>query len=244
MGIQVVTGDTASVSSFTITGNTIQNNQLAIDVSKAQTSNLAFSIQNNLAVTGHNSHAINLFTAAGAGTTGSFRGRLQNNTIGNAGVPGSGSAIGNGIRVNINGDADADVLVDGNTIRQCPNGRGIEVIGRNGTGGLDVTVTNNDVNPQDVSGFPLAAIFVQSNCATTCNTVRSDVRGNTVPAGAASDLLPTFIAVVETGASTSQLVDSPPANATCTDQLTGTNTGSAGASAGCALIAGPINTPP
>ena len=156
----------------------------------------------------------------------------------------AGTAIGNGIRVNINGDADADVLIDGNTIRQCPNGRGIEVIGRNGTGGLDVTATNNDVNPQDVSGFPLAAIFVQSNCATTCNTVRSDVGGNTVPAGATFDLLPTFIAVVETGTSTSQVVDSPPANATCTDQLTSTNTGSASASAGCALITGPINTPP
>ena len=48
-------------------------------------------------------------------------------------------------------------------------------------GGLDVTVTNNDVNPQALAN-PLAAILVQSNCLTVCNTVRSDVRGNTVPA--------------------------------------------------------------
>ena len=77
------------------------------------------------------------------------------------------------MRVNINGQAAASVLINGNTLRQCPNGRGIEVIGRNGTGGLDVTVTGNDVNPQDTSY--LAAILVQSNCLTTCNTVRSEL---------------------------------------------------------------------
>jgi hypothetical protein len=243
MGIQVATGDTATVSAFTFSGNTVTNNELGIDFSKAQTSNLTFSILNNTGMTGNNSHGINLFTAVGAGTTGVFRGRIENNTIGNSAVAGSGSAIGNCIRVNINGDALASVLINGNTLRQCPNGRGIEVIGRNGTGGLDVTVTNNDVNPQDTSGFPLAAILVQSNCATVCNTVRSDVRGNSVPAGATTDLLPTFVALVETSTSVLQLVDTPPASASCTDQLTSNNTGSASASAGCALIAGPITTP-
>jgi VCBS repeat-containing protein len=242
MGIQVATGDTAVVSNFVLNGNTITNNELGIDFSKAQTSNLTFAILNNTGITGQNSHGINLFTAVGAGTTGLFQGRIEGNTIGNSGVAGSGSAIGNCIRVNINGDADATVLVNNNTIRQCPNGRGIEVIGRNGTGGLDVTVTNNDVNPQAPSD-PLAAILVQSNCATVCNTVRTDVRGNTVPAGPASDLLPTYIALVETSTSTLQLVDTAPASATCTEQLTTNNTGSASASPGCTLIAGPISTP-
>ncbi len=82
--------------------------------------------------------------------------------IGNAVVAGSGSLIGNGLRININGDKTARVLVDNNVIRQCPNGRGIEVICRNGTGGADVTVTNNNVNTNDVSGFPLCAILLQS----------------------------------------------------------------------------------
>lgn len=109
---------------------------------------------------------------------------------------------------------------------------------------MDVTVTNNDVCPQDTSGFPLHAIVVQSNCVTVCNTVRSDVWGNTVPAGVTTDLLVTFLALVETAASTLQLVDTAPASLACTDQLTTTNTGSASANAGCALIAGPITTPP
>ena len=164
--------------------------------------------------------------------------------IGDAAVAGSGSMIGNGLRININGDKTARVLVDNNVIRQCPNGRGIEVICRNGIGGADVTVTNNNVNTNDVSGFPLCAIFMQSNDITVPNTLRADVRSNTVPAGTAFDVLATFIGLAETGTSTLQLVDTPPASANATAQLTSTNTGSASANAGVALIAGPINLPP
>jgi hypothetical protein len=250
IGMQVLTGDSSTMSDLTISGNTFQDTgtgnsqEISMDVSKAGTSNMTVKVLNNTNITGHNSHGMNFFTAAGAGTTGTYNVRISGNTIGNAAVAGSGSLIGNCMRVNINGDADASVLIDGNVLRQCPNGRGIEVIGRNGTGGLDVTVTNNDVNTNDVSGFPLCAILVQSNDVTIPNTVRSDVRGNTVLAGTAFDVVTTFIGVVETGTSTSQLVDTAPASASCTAQLTSTNTGSASASAGCSLIAGPITTPP
>lgn len=250
MGMQVLTGDSATISDLTISGNTFQDTgtgnsqEISMDVSKAGTSNMTVKVLNNTGITGHNSHGMNFFTAAGAGTTGTYNLRISGNTIGNAAVAGSGSLIGNCMRVNINGDAAASVLIDGNVLRQCPNGRGIEIIGRNGNGVLDVTVTNNDVNTNDVSGFPLAAILVQSNDLTVPKTVRSDVRGNTVPAGTAFDVVTTFIGVVETGTSTSQLVDTAPASGSCTAQLTSTNTGSASASAGCALIAGPITTPP
>jgi methionine-rich copper-binding protein CopC len=243
-GLQVLSGDTGSIAAFTVSGNTFTDNNIAIDFEASETSSLGFKVLNNTAK-GSNSHAINVFTASGAGTGGTVAGRIMGNVIGDPNVAGSGSAIGNGIRVNINGGAAATVLLDSNTIRQCPNGRGIEVIGRNGTGGLDATVTNNDVNPQDTSGFPLAAIFVQSNCVSICNTVHSDVTGNTVPSGTATgELLPTFIALVKSGASTLDLVDTPPASSSCTAQLTSTNTGSASASSGCVLIGGPINTVP
>jgi hypothetical protein len=250
MGIQVATADTATVSAFTVSGNTIQNNELGVDFSKAQTSNLTFNISNNLAMTGQNSHGINLFTAVGAGTTGNFRGRIENNTIGNAAVDGSGSAIGNGIRVNINGDANADILLHNNVIRECPNGRGIEVIGRNGTGGLDVTVTNNDVDHVNLafnpgtSDFPLAAIMVQSNCVTVCNTVRSDIRGNTVPAGSSFDFTTGYITLTESSTSVLELVDNPPASANAAAELSSQNTGSTGTVGTISLIAGPISTPP
>ena len=250
IGLQVITGDTASINDLTIQNSTFQDTgtgnsqEIAMDIAKGGTSNLTVKVLNNTNITGHNSHGMNFFTAAGAGTTGTFNARISGNSIGNSAVAGSGSAIGNCMRININGDADATVLVDGNTLRQCPNGRGIEAIARNGVGGLDLTVTNNDVNPQDTSGFPLCAIFAQSNVATVANTLRSDIRSNTVPAGGTFDLLATYICVVETSTSVSELVDTAPASASCTAQLTSTNTGSASASPGCALIAGPISTPP
>lgn len=227
----------------TIQNSTFSNNNIGLDLNKAGTANMTYKVLNNTFL-GQQSHAINLFTAAGAGTTGIFQARVTGNVIGNAGVANSGSAFGIGIRVNINGGADATVLLDSNTIRQTPFARGIEAVGRNGNGGLDITVTNNDVNPQDTSGFPLAAIFVQANCAVTCNTVRTDVRNNIVPSGAASgEALGTFIALVRTSTSTLQLVDTAPPDATCTSQLTANNTGSASASAACTLIAGPIDQP-
>lgn len=240
IGLQVTGGDTATVGTFTVQNNTFTNEQIALDFSKAQTSNMTLKFLSNT-ITGQNSHGMNLFTAAGAGTTGVFNATVQGNTIGNQAVASSGSAIGNCMRINVNGDADATVLVDNNTLRQCPNGRGIEAIGRNGTGGLDITITNNNVNPQDTSGFPLAAIFVQSNALSVPNKVRSDVRGNTTPTGTAFDLLSGYIQIVETGTSTSELVGS---GATCAAQLASTNTGSTAASAGCAIIPGPISTPP
>jgi len=250
IGLQVITGDTATISDLTISANTFQDTgtgnsqEISMDIAKGGTSNLTVKVLNNTGITGHNSHGMNFFTAAGAGTTGTFNARISGNTIGNSAVAGSGSLIGNCIRVNINGDADASILIDGNVLRQCPNGRGIEVIGRNGTGGADVTITNNDVNPQDTSGFPLCAILAQSNTVTVANTVRSDIRNNVVPAGGTFDLLATYICIVETSTSVSELVDTAPASATCTAQLTSTNTGSASASPGCALIPGPISTPP
>src|SRR5690606_17174790 len=157
-------------------------------------------------------HAAPTRRSSDLGTSGVYNARIDNNVIGNAAIAGSGSLIGNCARININGDADAAVLVDGNNARQCPNGRGFEVIARNGTGGLDLTVTNNDVNTNDVSGFPLASILAQSNDITIPNTLRADIRANTVPTGTAFDVITTFIGAVETGTSTLQLVDTAPAN--------------------------------
>ena len=241
-GMQVSAENTAQIQSTLIQNNTFSNNTLSIDLTQNGTSSHTFEISTNTFV-GQVSHAINVFSGAATPLGGALTGKVTNNTIGNAAIAGSGSASGHGIRVNINGGADATMLVDGNVIRQTPFGRGIEIIGRNGNGGLDITVTNNDVDPQDTSGFPLAAIFVQSNCVSVCNTVRTDVRNNVVPAGTTAELLPTYIALLRSGASTLQLVDTAPASADCTAQLVSTNTGSASASPACTLIPGPISTP-
>jgi hypothetical protein len=190
---------------------------------------------------------INLFSSAvqAPATGGTFNARFVNNRIGVAGTSCSGSSLGNGLRVNINGGADATVLIDSNVIREAPNGRGIEIISRNGTNGLDVTLTSNQVNNDFVTtpenqGFSLASLFVQSNCVTVCNTLRADIRSNTVPATPPNgELLAAQLALIETGASTLQLVDNAAASANCTAELTSQNTGSASANAGCSLTRGP-----
>jgi hypothetical protein len=241
-GLQISSESTSQIQATLIQSNQFTNNNIGVDLTQNGTSQHTLQVISNTFL-GQASHAMNFFTGAATPLGGAFTAKVLTNTIGNAGVVKSGSAFGNGIRININGGADATMLVDGNVIRQTPFGRGIEVIGRNGNGGLDITVTNNNVDPQDTSGFPLSAIFVQSNCVSVCNTVRTDVRGNTVPAGATTDLLPTYLAMVRSSASTLQLIDTAPPSANCTAQLLSTNTGSASANAGCTLIPGPISTP-
>jgi VCBS repeat-containing protein len=249
MQMQPASGVSATITSATIQNSTFVNNNIGIDVNHDGTSNVTYRVLNNTFRT-HAAQPINFFTSASVGTGGTANGRFENNFIGTAAVAFSGSALGNGIRVNVNGGAVSRVLLNGNVIRQAPNGRGIEIISRNGTGGTDATVTNNQVDTDFVptaqnGGFSLSNIFMQSNCLATCNTLRSDVRANTVPAVAPNGELIAFqLALIRTGASTNQLVDNPPVSANATAELQSQNTGSAGASATVTLIPGPINTPP
>jgi hypothetical protein len=119
-----------------------------------------------------------------------------------------------------------------------------------------MTITNNDVDHRCLaaippcgagSDFPLAAIYAAADSqGGGAVTARFDVRGNTVPSGGTVfDVFNANLIVDEVvSAASAQIVDTAPASANCTAQLTSTNTGSAEANTGCALIAGPINTPP
>ncbi len=265
-GITIQAQDTAQIgdlspgtNAFIVQNCSFTNNGLQASFEQSGSANNTFKFLNNgtpaAPMTMPNtqvgtSHAVNIFSSS-ASTGGTIRGRLAGNYIGNAGVAGSGSAIGNGIRSFIQGKTQATLLVDGNVIRQIPQARGIDMqfVGQLTAAQPivqhDVTVTNNDVNPQDSTGFPANAIYVGADNQGSPARVRADIRGNIVPAGAAIDTLPTFLALAEVVATAeAQLVDTAPASANCTAQLTSTNTGSASADAGCALIAGPINTPP
>jgi hypothetical protein len=250
MQMQPASGVSANMTA-TIQNSTFTGNNLHLDLNHDGTGTTTYRVLNNTFRSAQ-SHALNFFSSAvqAPGTGGTLNGRFEGNVIGSAAIASSGSVLGNGIRININGGVAARVLLNSNTIRQLPNGRGIEVISRNGTGGADVTVTNNQVNNDFVTtpengGFALASLFMQSNCVTVCNTLRADVRTNTVPATPPNgELLAAQLALIETGASTLQLVDTGAASASCSAQLTETNTGSASANAGCSLIPGPINIPP
>jgi hypothetical protein len=79
---------------------------------------------------------------------------------------------------------------------------------------------------------------------TVCDTLRADIRLNTVPAAPPNgELLAAQLAIIETSTSVFQLIDTGVASPNCTVQLTQNNTGNAAANAGCSLIPGPIDTP-
>ncbi len=249
MQMQPASGVAATMPSATIQNSTFSGNNIGMDLNHDGTGSVNYKVLSNTFLN-QVANSINFFSSAvqAPATGGTLNGTFTGNRIGDASIFNSGGGIG--IRININGGVDANVLVNSNTIRQIPNGRGIEIVSRNGTGGLDATVTNNFVNTDFVptvanGGFSLANIFLQANAVTVPNTLRADIRGNTVPATPPTGELIGFqLAYLESNGATGQLVDNAPASADASAELTSQNTGSAGANAGVSLIAGPINTPP
>ncbi len=258
-------GTTATLNA-TIQNNSFSNQNISIDVNDDISAHTTYKILTNTIVNDvrndppgagaqTSSHAINAFMATTSLSGALMDLTIQGNIIGSSAIAGSGSSIGNGMRVNLNGNGVNHVLLDNNTIREAPLGRGIEVIGRNGTGSADVTVTNNNVDHRNLgfdtanaSDFPLAAILVQVNQVGTAGyTIRANVHDNTVPSGTASDLGAGFLHLQQTqqtATTTLQLVDNAPASATAAAELSSHNTGSTSTSGTISLIAGPINTPP
>jgi hypothetical protein len=247
-GLLIQAADTATITSATVSGCTVTDNGVGMNFTQSNAANITVKVLNNLTITGSQLAAINVFSSSGS-TGGTFNARIQGNTIGNAGVAVSGSAFGSGVRVIIQGQTRGIVLVDANTVRQTPFSRGMDIEGLS-VPGLDVTITGNDVDPQDASGFPLAAIFVSADNLGPGGLVRADIRNNIVPAASNTFDYPDFdgtgdnLRYEELSGATAQLVDTPPASATATAQLQSTNTGSASANPGVALIAGPLLTPP
>jgi hypothetical protein len=258
--------ETATVGPLTVSGNTFVDNGVHASFEQDTSANLTFRFINNGSVatpmTGSILQAVNVFSSSQA-TGGTVTGTISGNRIGNPSVAGSAGGAG-GISGVIQGQTDATLLVDGNIIRQT-NGdaRGIGFAFRGAAPPLantlpannvvsDLTLTNNDVVPGAApTGFPLSAIMVEADNQTGADnkspTVRADIRGNAVPTTPVFDLVSTQIGFYEydqAGAhGIGQLVDTAPASADATAQLTSTNTGSASAF-GVALIPGPITTPP
>src|SRR5262245_9053754 len=185
--------------SVTVIGCTFSNNNVAASFEAGGgtggTGSNYYRFVNNTTITGSHSHAVNFASGASNGG-GTYKAFVSGNVIGNAGVAGSGSAIGNGMRFFMQGQQATTLTIQNNTIRQIPLGRGIEIaeLGRDnansGQTRLDVKVTGNDVNPQDSTGFPLYAIYVAADAqgtGTSGSDVRAEIHGNTVPTSAACD---------------------------------------------------------
>ncbi len=277
-GLEVQTHDTARIGNtsvvpakyFVISGSTFMHNGIHASFTQDTSSDLAFKLLSSnfqFTETPSNSglQAINIFSSS-ASTGGSITGTVSSNTIGTAGTCDSGSQTGSGIRLAVQAKTAGKFLIDGNTIRETHNARGIDaqflgtIAAAQTVPTSDITITNNDVNHVHLtchpgsSNFPLAAIFLAADNQGSPSTVRAQITGNTVPtaasAGTGSYDYPTFsgsdpyLYYTELGGATAQLVDVAPASATAAAELASHNTGSTGADAGVALIAGPINQPP
>ena len=186
-GVQVdASGTTATVANFTVTGSTFSSNgNGGLNFTQANSANLTFNVLNST-LNIHRGNALNVFSAS-TSTGGSITAKIQNNQIGTPGTFDSGSAIGDGIRVVIQGQTHGKVRIDQNTINEVPNARGIEATTGSGTGGAHFTITNNTVtapsgtNQSICTGIagqfcPSASVFVGSNSG---NTVCAKVSGNT-----------------------------------------------------------------
>jgi hypothetical protein len=191
--IQAQSGGTANIQNMTIGGaavgqpNTFSGNNIALDLDQDVSSQFTFNVLNNT-LNSHHSHAINVFSTT-TSTGGTLTGKIDANHIGTAGTLDSGSAIGNGMRLNINGLAHAVMTISNNVINEVPNGRGIEMVGRLGTGGANFKAVSNTVarpsgTNQNIgcgasTPCPLSSIYASTGTLTPSNTVCTIISGNT-----------------------------------------------------------------
>jgi hypothetical protein len=239
---------TAPNGAITVTNSTFTNNNVAASFEggggTGGTGSAYYRFVNNMTITGSHSHAVNFANGSDSGG-GTYKALISGNIIGNAAVAGSGSAIGDGLRVFMQGEQDATIDIENNTIRQVPLGRGIDVseLGRPGANHgqtlLDVKIVGNNVNPQDTSGFPLYAIYVGADAqgtGTSGSNVHAEIHGNTVPTTSAFDTQAnpdTGMIVYETvngatGTTTGTLFNFNGSGSSVSNEIATTNTGTAG----------------
>jgi hypothetical protein len=257
--LEVQAHQDATISDFTVSGSTFNDNGIHASFTQDTTADLTFSMLNNTSMLNANPlHAINVFSSS-TSTGGSITGTIEGNVIGNAAVANSG-ARGNGIRAFIQGRTTAVLRIHGNTLRQIwdtTNGaRGIDLqfVGPVAVGQpitqSDVTVTNNNVDTMaPASSFPTAAIYLAADDQGSPARVRAVATGNTAvnSVGGGSFDYPTFdgngahLVFIEVGgAAVGQLVGTGADNATA--ELMSSNTGTV-FTQGITEIPGPISTP-
>jgi len=123
-------------------------------------------------ITGARNEAITVDTpGSGTSQTVGLRTLLAGNTIGSAGVVGSGSGTGAGIGIRSNGGASVVALVSGNVVRRYATA-GMTLVQNDGSGRLDVTAWNNRFNEPDVTGLPVDGIAATAGGAGATDTGR------------------------------------------------------------------------
>jgi VCBS repeat-containing protein len=184
-GIQFDTNGSSVQTNLTVTANHFTSNNIAMNFTQNGTGSATVSVINNTDINNQHSNAIN-FATAQTSTGGGFNAKIQGNVIGTQGTKDSGSAIGNAMFLNMNGDAHNVFRVDTNTIREVPNARAINAICRLGSGGCNLKFTSNTVSAPTGTNqnigcganvpCPLAPFYVEANSGNTACVV---ITGNT-----------------------------------------------------------------
>ena len=285
MGMNIVTNDNTTIGdssttapgsgpagSVTVTNSTFTNNG-GLGVSFASGGGNAASTMyvrfTNNTLIGTKSHAINVVSGASS-TGGTQKVLIDGNHIGTAGVPASGSQIGEGIVVTQQGKTVQTVTITNNVIRALDNAasgpdsfdaRGIDVqaLGPVATGlaatTADYSIVGNNVD-QQYTGSALNiqyAIYVAADDQGSPTTVNAAIHGNTVPTtnpcdtrcGAPQGMIQ-FEQVV--APSTGTLFNFSGSGASVSSEIANTNTGTAGQTdspnTGLSLTSTPVATVP
>ncbi len=178
VGQNTFVGGIAGIQAVTATGGTLD---VVIDNIDVQTtsgsginlggfnaSDLTFDVRNSETLnTG--SIGINATSIGGAMVSGI----IDNNTI-------NGSTTGQGIQVITEGNGDITATVSNNTISNINQEHGIRVQARAGSGTINITINDNDVNNL-AAPFPLEGIYVESGSSAggDTNTICLNMFNNT-----------------------------------------------------------------
>jgi VCBS repeat-containing protein len=234
-----------SQNAFEVYSNTFANNgeHASIEQDGAAAIDVDFTALPSApqSMLGASGHAVNV-SSAPTSTGGTIRARIKANAIGDGATAGSGSATGNGVNVDIEGNATPTISIIQNTIRQTPLGRGIDAEFKGAAASSnDITVQTNDVIP----GSTKSAIYVAAGSPSgIANVVRANITGNTVPTGTTTDVMPTFLAYDKlTATAVCQLFAMTSLTPTAYLQFVNGNNASASAQTGCTIITDPIRLP-
>ena len=270
-----------STNGFVVYDNDFDDNNIAIQFGVFHAADLTVDINLNTIINdgrrantavGGTSTAIVVGSSAIAEAGSTLNARIDTNTIGNAALDGSGSSVGSGIRVIVQGLTDGTILINNNTIRETPLGYGIEAVFLGHQNDLtpvpttDVTITNNNIDHGNAgfkpgtSEFVLPAIWVAGDNQggiPGAPPVRAQVSGNTVPTSTAGytfvgAALGGWIEVYEyeasgpNGAGDISLVDTGAASASADAELQSANFNNphTNANANVALISATLTLPP
>ncbi len=192
-GIQIIAEDD-SVVSVDITNSVIDSQTgigAGIDINGNDTSTVRFNIIGNPTIRSSGGAAINITSFISANVMG----RIANNTNINvySQTPAGTGASGSGVRLLAQENSHLTVAVTSNTLTQGAgnNSSAVDVIAREGSARLDLTLTGNVIDSTDVN--TLADINLQSGSSSgtniETNQIYANIANNNLTATAAPNLL-------------------------------------------------------